>query len=368
MECLRDYIGVRGGCGNTVPPSSLYVNDLPGISFRQISSLADSQQQTFAGVWEDIQTRAMMRIADDVRADMAKRYKLNRLLDSINIPRGNLDPLTGSTLAAQNPLNSLPYGWAGVSLDIDYGINSGDENEFITSPLMGIHVQSVWVYIDSNSYGGYTIPFKIIDLQSGEELFGVNIAVPIVSLTNGWNNVEVNKTFNSDVTKRARKIFIGIYVNKVGEEIQPNIMDCESVRNEAECCKFYLQGAQLTGNEANGYISDPVPLVYGSDSFGVAPITSLICDYAALICTNKELFKRPYLYALGVETMLEQAYSDRLNEYSLTRRAQALENLERFTADYQKSLQQITDTIDLGCDCCVECGGKVNPYIIEQTP
>ena len=361
MDCLRDYIGVRGGCGTTVPPSSLYVNDLPGISFRQISSLADAQQQTFAGVWEDIQTRAIMRLADDVRADMSKRYKMNRLLDSINIPRGNLDRNNFSVLAPQNPLNASPYSWAGVTLDIDYGINSGDDNEFITSPLMGIHVQSVWVYFDIN-WQSYTIPFRIFDMQSGEVLFQKDILIT----PDNWFNVEVNQTFNNDVTKRARKIFIGYRVDKSGEEIFPNVMDCENVRDEADCCKFYLQGAQVVG--FSSLVTEPVPAVYGSDSFGVAPIASLVCDYAALLCTNKELFKRPYLYALGVETMLEQAYSDRLNEYSLTRRAQALENLERFTADYQKSLKQITDTIDLGCDCCIECGGKVNPYIIEQTP
>lgn len=358
MDCLRDYIGVRGGCGTTVPPSSLYVNDLPGISFRQISSLADAQQQTFAGVWEDIQTRAIMRLADDVRADMSKRYKMNRLLDSINIPRGNLDRNRLSVLAPQNPLNASPYSWVGVTLDIDYGINSGDDNEFITSPLMGIHVQSVWVF---SAFTQFTFDVAIFDMQSGEQLFRKTIFN-----SDQWTNVEVNQTFNTDVTKRARKIFIGYKWDDPNNLIDPYFMDCESVRDEADCCKFYLQGAQvLTTTEL---ATEPVPAVYGSDSFGVAPIASIVCDYAALLCTNKELFKRPYLYALGVETMLEQAYSDRLNEYSLTRRAQALENLERFTADYQKSLKQITDTIDLGCDCCIECGGKVNPYIIEQTP
>ena len=358
MDCLSDYIGVRGGCGTTVPPSSLYVNDLPGISFRQISSLADTQQQTFTGVWQDIQTRAQLRLSDDVRTEFGRKYKINRVLDSVKIPRDRVELFEFGTIPPPDPADGIPYQWVGMTIDMDYGVNQNEE--YINSPLMNLYVQEIYIFADYNSYGGEVIDVAIFDMLTYEQLFFTQFTVPFI---NYWSKIDVNDTFLNDVSNKSRKIGIFYRPQITNTTITPNLLDLSGIRNEGCDCKTYVRGCVFKGFETptNTFIE-------GNDSFGIAPIFGIQCDYANVICTNKDLFSRAYLYALGYETMLEQAYSDRLNEYSLVRRAQALENMERFMLEYSAALKNVVSGIDLGCDCCIDCGGTSKPYITEQTP
>ena len=359
MDCLIDFIGVRGGCGTSVPPSALYINDLPGITLKQINSLADTQQQTFAGVWTDIQTRAIMRMEDDVRSEFSKRYKLNRIIDSITIPRSKLNRTVLSTIPPVNPLNTIipNYNWVGCTVNMDYGIDN--DGEYINSPLMNLHVQEVWVFIPF-AFTPDTVNLRIYDMGSGDIL----VSKTFTASPDEWNKIEINDTFLNSVTNRSRKIgiFYNINTPSLGP-VEPYKTDVSGIRDEGVCCQLYFRGAAF-----NGAITDAVPLVEGDDSYGVLPVLGIQCDFASLVCSQKDVFKRPFLYALGYETMMEQAYSDRLNEYSLVRRAQAMENMERYLAEYRESLKQVIGSIDLGCDCCIECGGKEKPYITEQTP
>lgn len=79
MECLENYIGISG-CG--VPEqdpenfSGLTINQLPGISVKVIEDIADEEQETFLGVWSDIQLRAMQKFDLAVKAELNKCYRI----------------------------------------------------------------------------------------------------------------------------------------------------------------------------------------------------------------------------------------------------------------------------------------------------
>lgn len=111
MECLKNRIGISG-CGApatspdpdfivtegadfivtegssgfpppaTPPPAGsgalpiLTINSLPGVSLQKIDSLADDEQETFLGVWNDIVLRAMMKFEILVKAKLNQCYKL----------------------------------------------------------------------------------------------------------------------------------------------------------------------------------------------------------------------------------------------------------------------------------------------------
>lgn len=75
MDCISGYIGIRG-CGTTTPTSGLYLNDLPGISFKQIVSMTDHDAQTWADLLTTLETRVDARLAIDVRTAFARRYTL----------------------------------------------------------------------------------------------------------------------------------------------------------------------------------------------------------------------------------------------------------------------------------------------------
>lgn len=80
MICLIDYIGLRV-CGTESPESGLFINSLPGISLESIDKIADSEQITYKGVWNDVQTEAAARFYIDVVSEITKCYSINPYCD-----------------------------------------------------------------------------------------------------------------------------------------------------------------------------------------------------------------------------------------------------------------------------------------------
>ena len=67
-------------------------------------------------------------------------------------------------------------------------------------------------------------------------------------------------------------------------------------------------------------------------------------------------FADSYLYLLGVELMVETAYSDRLNEFTTIKRADAEELRAIFQVEYEKRLANALDGIEISKrNCCIEC-------------
>lgn len=75
MECLRDYIGLKG-CEETIPSSGLFINSLPGINLKSIDKIADHEQISFKGVWKDIQDRTLAKFNSEVQAAMLNKYRI----------------------------------------------------------------------------------------------------------------------------------------------------------------------------------------------------------------------------------------------------------------------------------------------------
>lgn len=341
MECLRDYIGVRG-CGTTVPPSSVYLNDLAGISLRSLGGMADTQQQTFSGVYRDIQTRALMRLADDFRNEIGKRYKLKQIGDSISIPKSRL----GSTATTQTVAGTDSVG---IVVDLDY-LLAGSPKQFVSSPLSAPYVQDIWFYLDSGADGD-EVTFIIKDLETGVTLFTTDQVC-----ATGWNRIAVNETFTNNIYDKSRKIFIGAEVTTDNGTLTPQYMDASNLHVSGSCCTMRLKGAIMDATDS---------ITETDESFGVSAVVGIRCGFDSLVCTNKDVFKRALLYCLGMETMLEQINTDRLSEFSTIRRDKAETLLETYTNDYIKALQGVASGIDLNCDCCLECGGTGQYYIAE---
>ncbi len=94
MDCFIDYIGLSLCGAYTAPASGIYINSLPGLSIESIDKIADQEQVTFLGVWEDVQTNAVAQFKIDVIAEMNKCYQLNCDCDYDALICENLEVLT----------------------------------------------------------------------------------------------------------------------------------------------------------------------------------------------------------------------------------------------------------------------------------
>lgn len=96
MTCFIDHIGLSY-CEvgvYEVPASGIYLNSLPGINIQSIDKIADSEQITYLGVWDDVQNSALPQFRLDVINEISKCYKISKECDYDALICENIDELT----------------------------------------------------------------------------------------------------------------------------------------------------------------------------------------------------------------------------------------------------------------------------------
>jgi hypothetical protein len=88
MNCLVNRIGIKGCGAPSITASApgvtpvveelpiLFINQLPGVTLENIEALADDEQETFIGVWNDVALRTMKKFEILVKAKLNRCYKL----------------------------------------------------------------------------------------------------------------------------------------------------------------------------------------------------------------------------------------------------------------------------------------------------
>lgn len=326
MTCLQDYIGLRG-CGAAVPPSGLYVNDLPGISLKQLVNLTNEEETTYVQLWDVIQKRAMNRFSLDVREAMGKHYRMRSMLQGMNL---------GNQIGEN--VGSPGQDWLGFTIEL---IESSDY-EYVPSPLASIHIQELRFWSEVNWNGAI---FKIFDISNGLELWYTTI-----DLIQGWNTIQVNTTFHNNYAVNSWRV--GAFYFDTGDIPVFKSLETPYSHTIPGCCDVRVRGAY------GGPAYDPA-LFYGSNTYGLTGTFSIVCSWDAVICQNKTLFSRAFWYLCGIELLTEQLYSTKLNLFTTTNLQRSKELREEYQVEYSKSLEQVAGGFKLNCDCCIDCAGQV---------
>lgn len=78
LTCLTGFIGLKGCGAQSVPGSGLFINSLPGITLEMVDKIADSEQITYVGVWNEVEQRAIMQFRTAFMAQLNKCYQINQ--------------------------------------------------------------------------------------------------------------------------------------------------------------------------------------------------------------------------------------------------------------------------------------------------
>lgn len=345
MECLRNYIGLRG-CPPNDPESELYVNSLPGISLASVDALANSEQMTYAQVWSDVQTRAIRRFANAVNSELRKRFKLKSIRRSINLPKKvNVE----NQLAAAAELR-------GVVIDLAL------TDDFTQSNLQCIYVQEVWLWINTVPANDFNVRVYEMWQESGyDDTEAFEVLVDKDDLTAGWNRIPINSTFNSD------KIFVCYEADeidsselKISEYLSNQLCSC--IASLYGCCNgATIQGAtaDLSGDALN-------ILTTGNNAHGLSVMFSIQCRYDNIVCGDKNVFTTAYWYLLGNEIQIERLHTTRINQWTMDRK-EAEELRDFYQAQFEKELETAIAGVDIDLnDACVECNQTYKS--IQVTP
>lgn len=311
MNCLNDFIGLTG-CTVATPASGLFINSLPGISLKSIEQLADAEQQTYVGVWNDVQVRAQSRLLMDVRSQFNNRYKIATARKQVKIEEKNA-PKTGDIVSGSSHYH-------GIIIDQAKNLSDG----YKVSALQGIHIDTITI---NKPLGATSFELLISDADTGLILLNTTVT---------GSSYSVNETYYNN------RIFVGGLMDS--EEYEDTPFN-ESIN---EGCCLNITGATYLGSGTTFTETE-------NNSYGLWLNIGLRCSVENLICNNKDVFQYAYWYLLGSELMMERMVSERINKWTIDK-AQAEELKAHYDVTYEKAIKQAVEGINLNTnDACIEC-------------
>lgn len=327
MNCLTNYIGMPYCSGGETPPSGISLNVLEIINKKLIASIADDDQETLANCLSDIESRAIMRLSDDVRAEFYKKQRLRNVTAQYNLKRDNL-----ATTA------TIPDAYISKGVYIS---NVYDSIQGFHEPLKSIHIQNVSFYADADDVGE-TVNLNIVDLDTSSTIYTKS-----ATLVSGWNTWDIEFNCASAYYSNPNRIFIYLDTTALSTYDKTLLQPI----TDAAFDGLTIYGAKSTANTNLTYSS----LELGDNTFGMQVICSTKCSYDAVICQNRDIFKRALLYAMGIEAMRELLSSDRINGYTTIGRQEAKDNITAWTTDYTTALFNAVDGLSVDGGNCAEC-------------
>ena len=318
MECLINFIGLKD-CG-TPPESGLYINNLPGINTEIVGAIADIEEITHRGVWSDVNKISARRFQTDIMGKLRQTYKLKRVRQTIEF---------------------IPDAGTSEPASVNYrGLLLGFSYQYFTFQAFIIST----VYLYSDTAGASTL--KVFNRQN------VELYSEAVDVVQGLNAFQVNQTFVSD------RLFIGFdftNIDGVSSDIHSNVSSCFcQILNEIFCdtCNPSFAGATKSGATIT---------TTTANSHGIGILGSAGCDYAQIVCNNKQIFTSAWLYLLGNQLLIHLLNADRLNKYTTADVQKYNELKDYYQVMYEKQLDEAVLGIELDAmdDCCIECSPLV---------
>jgi hypothetical protein len=323
-SCLFGYVGVKH-CPLPAPTSGLYINHLPGVSLHSINALADSEQQSFVGVWAAVQQAAWHRLVADALDVLGERGQLHRRLDAHDGPL---------PLAAPVP-QTAPAGWWGVVLrcppDRYAALQWQDVTLHLAAPAPAARIALFELAT------GRIVWEATLDLPAGESTLPIGIHTAL------------------ELTEPA--YFLA--VTDVGD-LHPFAASATSLpcrQSSSYACETSV---------ATGPAGEAMPrYLLSAQPQGMLPLWvrwHYSCQAEAFVCANRDQLVHAWLFLLGAQLMRERMESPRLNAYTTLGRERAAELQSDYELAYQKALRNAVLNLPEPMTPCLRCPKPVASY------
>ena len=327
MECINGYIGVKGCPGAEAPASGMFINHLPGISFKSLAGITDFDANTVSQVWEQIQTLAGEMLVADVTAGIRFKYSLKTSRRTVS-----LSPVyTGDTYADDGTEKGMV---------MDLGLVKSQFNHIYVS-MVRLRLESLPT---ADGYGISTVDIVFRD-KEGTELSRITQIVD-AAMVGTTITIPVLKSFTTDYLFAG---FIGDGLGAYGSTITNEVHNsfCYTVCQICPDCEPVVTGATAMGGDYET----------GTDTFGLTVVAGIGCSYRNIVCANLEWFTMPLLYLCGYLIMIERLTSDRVNKWTTVGTQQAEELRDTYREEYERRLKDVMTGMELDSDhdCCIDC-------------
>jgi hypothetical protein len=332
---MLDSVSPWYGCGTPIPNpiSGMFLNQLPGIEFANIAGIADADEVTASGVWNDIQATAKSIFRDDVIAEFGNKYLLRQITQTVDLGKG----INTTSLTA-------PVGGTTNGMLMETII---PQAQCACSNLLEIYVQSIQFYW----YGTDPNPTFTVNFQDADQL-NIEYTVTVANAVPGWNYVWIDKSFNA---RRLYMLATGNFDDYVDLDISNfNLSNFGGslygtqgnswiYYNYAGCgCQARLQGCQYT-TAGNQY-------VVGPNTFGLSAIFSAKCSWDNVVCANKRHFFTSWQLCLAIQYLNFRINTSRLNRWTTTDLEQAIKLRDLYDLQYRGGIEKGTETNPIRLD------------------
>jgi hypothetical protein len=331
MECLKNYIGIKG-CGAITPISGLYVNSHPAITSSMVDMVANEEQVTYLNVFNDVNIYAANKFRTAVVSHLSKRYILNNIRDAFAI--GKKTESGGVSNA------SATYRGFTIKSQTD-------------SQLIGIYVEFLNIYLSEIPTDNFNV--KIFDIDNEETLYTKEIDKD--TLVVGWNKVEISKFFDATYILCC---YDATQIDSIYQTLN-NITNLQRpYTNSVGCaCNFGYDYAYINGAKTLD-LSNPYDFDNANNTYGLSGKFSVQCKFDNLVCANREHFTSAWLSLLCHAIMFFRYTTSRMNEFTTINKEDAKELMEYFHVEFEKELEAAVVGIRLDTnDGCIECNAPV---------
>lgn len=316
VSCFDDYITISQAYRPS--RSSLYADQLPGISEDLIDNLARDPADDANSIWPILYKRAVDNLVSDIAMNLNKNFHVDYKIVSRETSQYKDDENQNSGLAGVKITFTLP--------------------KYAVLHIVKLEVKS------EISYGSPGVNFKFFDTnQDGELLHELTDSVD-----QGKSVVNVDTDFLSD------SVFVAY------DTAQADFKQTEN--------KYYY-GMDLYGPITCDYCFSDVyrANVEQINGGGIDVFFNIRCSVTKFVCENLNLFRKALLYKIGQEITAERRLGERLTRYQTMDEAREKELKEFYDTQYNENLENSLKNMSMNEDpICFQC--KPTVYVRTDLP
>lgn len=333
LSCLDNLIGVRGDCESTSPLLDLYLNDLPYVTLENANAVIEGDENSGYQLLNKVIERSRGLLVNDIYRNLSPKFNYNSVISNSTV--GYYQD-TYRQIAGDGKIK-------GIAVEI---------NEH---PHLEFFLSTIRLFVNQTT----TLNVLIYDLMTGELLY----TIPV--------NTQASRIVSEDVfiqipnLRQRQRIFIGYDstgITSYETYIHENYVGCNSCGGTyyRNAFAYFRNGALVSGD----------PAVYNNlknanDTGGLSIDYSINCSLTKVLCGIRNNLGYPLLYRSAMEFFLELMMTKRYNDTTV-RLETITEAQAYYEAEYQKSLDNLIQNINLPNDKCFKCNSSIN--IVTTVP
>lgn len=323
MECLTGLVGIRGICTPDTPDSIYYINDLPGISIKEVDASLNSESSSAVEMINQKLEEAGNLISSRIQTYLQPKYKGGSLIQNgiVGFIKENLELVSTQT---------------GYLIGKHVEILAGDYLELFISRV-GLHVAA-----------SGAVDVYVYDLNANKLLDTITVTAVADQVT----YVDVYKSYKT--YGQQLNLFFG-YTYQASYKTILSRNNCSSCTGQVYSNQ-YIRFANRAILSTDAKIEEN--LVGGGDD-GLVLQYSVNCHSDPFICSIKHLLAAAIRFKAGELLVMEMAYSKRNNSYINIYGDDYAGLMATYSTGYEAEITNITQNMRIPNNICFTCNQRV---------